>query len=141
MSPSVRRLPPRTIIAGLPKAAFPLLVAAGPKLLVAATQLSHCRIRRFAPTDRWIAVTERILAFASGGQWGRERAAAAPLWTASVTASFSRDEPLPPGAELQALQRGVQFYRNAKLMPDAKRATDLGMLVPSLPDFDQRVSE
>ena len=37
---------------------------------------------------------------------------------------------------MQALQRGVQFYRNARLLPDPKRATDLGMLF-GLPETSQ----
>lgn len=60
------------------------------------------------------------------------------MWTPSVTASFSRDEDLPDDAEKLALQRGVQFYRNSMLLPNVQRAVDLGMMVPTLPDFSFR---
>ena len=39
-------------------------------------------------------------------------------------------------AEKQALERGVQFYRNARLLPDSSRAVSLGMLY-ALPAEDQ----
>ena len=43
---------------GLPPAnqTHPFLTKSSPKLLLAATQLSYCRRRRFAPSDRWMAV-------------------------------------------------------------------------------------
>ena len=85
--------------------------------MVAATQLSHCRLRRFAPSARWMAVVSHILDFVSGGAW--KPPTSQPLWVPSVTASFSRDEKLPADAERQALVRGVQFYRNARLVSTA----------------------
>ena len=109
-----------------PNATWPLLATPRPGLMVAATQLSHCRLRRFAPSARWMAVVSHILDFVSGGAW--KPPASQPLWVPSVTASFSRDEKLPPDAERQALVRGVQFYRNARLLPTAARATELAML-------------
>jgi hypothetical protein len=39
-----------------------------------------------------------------------------------------RDETLPADAEHQALIRGVQFYRNARLLPNYRRAVALAML-------------
>eukprot|EP00750_Incisomonas_marina_P032186 INCI8939.2.p1 GENE.INCI8939.2~~INCI8939.2.p1 ORF type:complete len:787 (-),score=99.24 INCI8939.2:698-3058(-) len=127
---------------GLPKTSFPLLVSPAEKVLIAATQLSHCRSRRFAPAARWMALAEYIFDFASNSSWSKtEGATSATLWVPTVTASYNRSEPLPGDAELQALQRGVQFYRNARLLPDVSRATELGMLVPSMPDFDLRVRE
>lgn len=55
---------------GLPTSgSFPLLVAPTSNVLVAATQLSHCRSRRFAPTARWMALTKYVLDFVSGGKW------------------------------------------------------------------------
>jgi hypothetical protein len=132
---------------GLPTSdIYPLLVTVDNKVMVAATQLSHCRTRRFAPSDRWMAVATAVLDFASSGHWSASSSSfpdgrAAPLWTASVTASFSRDAQLPADSEMQALQRGVQFYRNARLLPDATRAVALGMMVPSLPDFDLRLRQ
>ena len=149
---------------GLPAATstYPLLARhpdAPDSVLVAATQLSRCRLRRFAPSTRWMAVTRRILEWASGGTWGQSAAVlpapagvpapnspssspppsppppSIPLWAPSVSASFSRSEPLPPSAELQALVRGVGFYRSSLLMPDARRARQLASLVPTRADL------
>jgi hypothetical protein len=108
-----------------PNVTFPLLVTHG-NVMLAATQLSHCRTRRFAPTTGWAAVIIRIFGFVSGGT--AQLPSAEKLWAAPVTPSFSSTEPLPPDAELQAMVRGVQYYRNARLMPNAKRATDLAGL-------------
>jgi|EP01046_Picozoa_sp_COSAG06_P036006 hypothetical protein len=101
---------------GLPPAndTWPLLASPAPDLMVAATQLSHCRLRRFAPAPRWMAVVSHILTFVSSGAWKPPSAGVSKLWVPSVTASFSRDEKLPADAEKQALIRGVQFYRNAR---------------------------
>ena len=108
-----------------PNATYPLLVRASGTLLVAATQLSRARARRFAPSAAWMVVVDRILAFASGTATG---SLPQPLWSPSVTASYNASEALPPDAEKNALWRGVQFYRRALLMPDAQRAGALSKL-------------
>jgi hypothetical protein len=100
---------------GLPPAAktFPLLArarAADPPVLAAATQLSHCRTRRFSPSARWMAVVAHVLGTVTGGQW-TPPAGGGALWVPTVAASFTATEPLPPDAELTAMQRGVGFYR------------------------------
>ena len=112
---------------GLPPATamHPLLVPATERLLVAATQLSQCRTRRFAPSRGWMAVVDRILTFTSQAAAG---SMPLPLWTPSVTASFTATETLPLDAEKQALLRGVQFYRNSLLMPTPERALQLASL-------------
>lgn len=111
-----------------PSQRFPLLTYAGDRVLVAATQLSHCRTRRFAPTARWMDVVAFVLTAVSSGAWVRP---SGDLWTPIVTASYARDEPLPADAERLALQRGVQFYRNARLLPTYRRATDLARIACS----------
>ena len=45
-----------------------------------------------------------------------------------MTPSFSRREVLPKDAELNAMRRGVEFYRRARLMPNAKAAAQLATL-------------
>lgn len=146
--------------------AYPFLALPAPNLLVAATQLSHARRRRFAPSDRWMQVVPvapalasqslcfcaaglaaaqhcqpmlnrqvaaYVLTFVSGGIW---RPPGGALWTPVVTASHGPAGPLPVDAERQALERGVQFYRNARLLPDVSRAVALGMLY-ALPAEEQ----
>jgi hypothetical protein len=72
-----------------------------------------------------VQVVEHILEFVSGGAWA---AGSLPLWVPTVGPSFDRKVPLPADAERMAVIRGVEFYRNARLLPDGKRATQLGML-------------
>ena len=91
-----------TAVFGLPPAneTHPFLVAASPELLVAATQLSYCRRRRFAPSDRWMAVVAHIFGVVSGGHW-KPSDTAEPLWVPAVGPSFGKQEALPADAERQ----------------------------------------
>ena len=66
-----------------PSHTFPFLVTASPTVMVAATQLSYCRRRRFAPSSRWMGVVAHILAFVSGGAWAPANTSV-PLWTPTV---------------------------------------------------------
>ena len=109
-----------------PNATWPMLARTSPTLMLAATQLSYCRRRRFAPSASWMAVVAHVLTFASGGTWKAKTGM--PLWTPAVTTSFGRLEVLPADAERQALLRGVQFYRSSRLLPTAERATELAQL-------------
>jgi hypothetical protein len=116
-------------------------------MMVAATQLSHCRTRRFSPSIQWMGVVAHILSFVSNGKWSAGAGAGAvagagagvdsisagsyskavensappptppPLWTPSVRASFSSTEQLPPSASKDALFRGVEMYRASRLLP------------------------
>jgi hypothetical protein len=81
-----------------PNVTFPLLVAVSDNVMLAATQLSHCRTRRFAPTVGWAEVVIRVLSFVSSGT--AQLPPAAQLWTSPVTPSFSATEVLPPDAEV-----------------------------------------
>lgn len=112
---------------GLPSSGvWPLLVRPTPTLMVAATQLSHCRTRRFAPNGRWVAVAVHVLSFVTDGRW--KQPLEVPLWTPAISATFDPDESLPANAELHAVLRGVDFYRRARLMPGGARANQLAMI-------------
>jgi hypothetical protein len=122
---------------GLPSSGvWPLLVRPTPTLMVAATQLSHCRTRRFAPNSRWIAVAVHVLSFVSDGRW--KQPLEAPLWRPAISATYSPTEMLPSDAERNALIRGVDFYRRARLLPGGARANQLAMLSVQQSAADQR---
>ena len=122
---------------GLPSSGvWPLLVRPTPRLMVAATQLSHCRTRRFAPNARWIAIAEHILSVVSDGRW--KQPLEAPLWTPAISATYSPTELLPYDAERNALIRGVDFYRRARLLPGGARANQLAILSVQQSAADQR---
>eukprot|EP00040_Diaphanoeca_grandis_P026893 m.151655 g.151655 ORF g.151655 m.151655 type:complete len:876 (+) comp30772_c0_seq2:72-2699(+) len=112
-----------------PNKTFPMLASpvGQPNILVGATQLSQFRTRRFSPTMRWNVVAQYIVEFVSGKAW-LAPPPTDPVFVASVTASFTRSEALPAGAELEAFVRGVQFYRNSRMLPTAQRASDLYIL-------------
>ena len=78
-----------SLLTGLPppNQTWSLLAQPSATLMVAATQLSHCRRRRFAPAPAWMSVVLLILEFASG----RKLSPKAPLWTPSVGPSYSRE--------------------------------------------------
>ncbi len=97
-------------IFGLPERTAPLLFEVSEDVLVAATSLSRFVSGRYAPQDAWRAIWHRILS------WLRPDAVVPELtWTPLVRASYGPNEALPEGFERQALERGLQWYRNAKM--------------------------
>ena len=115
-----------------PNRTWSLLVESSDRsLLVAATQISRCATRRFAPSARWMVVVRRILAFVTTGG-GAPRSTAAtplpPLWSPVVTPSWSATEALPPSAERDAVARGVAWFRRSMSMPGVVQASQLASL-------------
>ena len=120
---------------GLPQSnrTWPMLATPSDDLMIAATQLSRARTRRFSPSARWYAVFDQILNFTSSGTWQNRAATAvwapgdareparrgppATLWTPRVAASFPRDGALPASAASDALIRGVDWFHRARLLP------------------------
>ena len=121
---------------GLPPSnlTYPLLsIASKAPLMVAATQLSRARQRRFAPSNRWQTIFSSVLSWVSNGSWQRPDTPNSslheqPLWNASVSPSYPAIGPLPPSAELDAVTRGVRFYQRARLLPSAAAAVELARL-------------
>ena len=107
-----------------PNRTFPLLVEASDVLLVAATQLSRCRTRRFAPSARWMTVVRRILAFVGAGN----SASLEPIWVPVVRPTYSATEVLPLTAEHDALVRGMRWFVSSMNMPGVKQASQLATL-------------
>ena len=83
-------------------------------VLVATTKLSHFLTGRYAPTKSWGIVWNWILTWLSP---------TAPHslgeYKAVVSPSFPPDQPLPENAELNAFQKGVEWYSKAKLIVDS----------------------
>lgn len=87
-------------------------------ILVATTMLSHFVTGRYAPTDAWAPIWRMIL------HWLEPALQGPPLrWTPTVRPSYGREEPLPPEAERDALQRGVSWFGRSRLFlePSGKR--------------------
>jgi hypothetical protein len=128
---------------GLPKQVHPLLFEhpADSRLLVATAKLSGFVKGRYAPTEAWQTVWQGIL------RWLAPGANVPPLqWSPAVQPTYNRTEMLPPDAERIAFTRGVEWFRNSKLLLHPSRLTEvqsaiksgslLGMPLPEAPVGD-----
>ena len=102
-----------TAVFGLPsRDVFPILFehpAGG--ILVATTALSRFVTARYAPSEAWRTIWERILAWLCGDC----RSASAMRWTPAVQPSYGPKARLPADAEGLALRRGVAWFENSRL--------------------------
>jgi len=96
---------------GIPSSARPILFENGRGLLVATTNLSQFVTGRYAPLDAWPVIWSAILSWLADGK---------PLpelrFEPSVHASYAKDGPMPSDREHQAVIRGVDWYRKARLL-------------------------
>eukprot|EP01062_Namystynia_karyoxenos_P015690 TRINITY_DN15711_c0_g2_i1.p1 TRINITY_DN15711_c0_g2~~TRINITY_DN15711_c0_g2_i1.p1 ORF type:complete len:834 (+),score=185.28 TRINITY_DN15711_c0_g2_i1:88-2589(+) len=111
-----------TAVDGLPKrpgSVSALLSELPGTVLVASTQLSQCRTRRFSPNAHWLAVWQYVLARLAG--------AAAPQlrWEPTVRPAFGAGAPLPPDAELAAMERAVEWYNVSGMLVAPERLSEL----------------
>ncbi len=100
-----------TALYGLPEQSAPVLFE-HPRsdILVATTKLSQFVTGRYAPADAWRGVWRWIL------QWACPDVVVQELTvTPVVRPAYAADGILPEDAELDAAQRGVSWFRNAKL--------------------------
>ena len=100
-------------IYGLPqKDVWPILFEhPGRPLLVATTKLSHFITGRYAPTEAWEPVWLMILRWLQPGLDHR-----GIRWTPPVRPTYTRAAVLPADVELQAFQRGVDWFGRSRLM-------------------------
>ncbi|MBU7004194.1 MAG: hypothetical protein HXS50_01410, partial [Theionarchaea archaeon] len=97
---------------GLPEHQNPLL-ARHPRLdlLIGTTKLSNFATGRYSPADDWGHVWQAILGWLTGGRW-----ATSLDWRPGVTPAYSREEALPAEVELEALERGLNWFTNSGLL-------------------------
>lgn len=97
---------------GLPEAQSPILFEMPDRrLLVSTTKLSHFVTGRYAPYESWQDIIGGILGWLSP-----DAEIPTPQWEPTVRASYSRNAELPEDFELRALRRGIQWYKNAKMI-------------------------
>ncbi|NQT41399.1 MAG: discoidin domain-containing protein [Planctomycetes bacterium] len=117
---------------GLPKKTSPILFEMPQgNVLVATTSLSRFVTGRYAPQDSWRNIWAAILT------WLAPEAVIPPLrWTPTVRATYTRDEKLPTDYEHQAIRRGVEWYKRAKMIihPSFEKQVAGQNWVESLPD-------
>ncbi|HZY62228.1 MAG TPA: hypothetical protein VFE38_06835 [Edaphobacter sp.] len=90
----------------------PILFESKPDILmVATTKLSAFQTARYGPHDAWLEIWAKILQWLSGN-----RRVSSPYSLPTVGPSFQRDQVLPHEVERRALQRGIDWFSNAKLL-------------------------
>lgn len=116
---------------GLPKQTYPLLFEhPNATILVSTTKLSNFITARYAPLDAWPEIWKLILSWLQPGKQIPDL-----QWTPSVHPMFSCNSKLPENAVLNAIKRGTDWYRNARLLihPSWKDKADYyGHLYPSI---------
>jgi hypothetical protein len=101
-----------TAVYGIPSDARALLFEYGPtNSLIATTKLSQMITGRYAPHEAWPIIWNAILAWVNGGT---------PLpnlrFGASVHSSYGPADALPEDHEKNAVLRGVNWYKNARML-------------------------
>lgn len=102
---------------GLPDQTFPVLgkvhqLDGQDNLMVSTTKLSQFIAGRYAPQKAMQAVWAHILRFVEG-----EEAPVRNLeWTPDVRTSYIREQKLPANAASLAVQRGMDWYTNSKML-------------------------
>lgn len=97
---------------GVTEAAHPLLFEhpAG-NMLVATTKLSQFVTGRYAPTEAWGPIWQRILKYLAP-----EKTIPPLKWTPTVRPMYGPDQPLPADALDKAVRRGVDYYQKSRLL-------------------------
>ena len=101
---------------GLPKVTFPILSEIPQSednggLMVSTTKLSQFITGRYAPADAWRAIWKHVLAWLQPN-----RKIEALKWAPAVRPSFNPNEALPADAEKKALERGISWYFNSRMI-------------------------
>lgn len=96
---------------GVPMSASPILFEHHSRLLVATTKLSQFVTGRYAPLDAWPTIWRTILEWLSD-----EEAVPDFKFEPSVQASYGKNQQMPSDHERQAVIRGVDWYRKARLL-------------------------
>lgn len=110
---------------------YPILFElANKNVLVSTTKLSQFITARYEPNAAWTLVWRRILGWVTAGQ-----GPTSVSWTPVVRPTSDAVEALPASAETQAFRRGVAWYKNAKMFPQASwsQRRDAGVPVPVQP--------
>lgn len=112
---------------GLPDETHPILFEHN-NLLVATTKLSQLQTARYAPAEAWQSIWQWILSYVTGTLQDTL------TWNATVRPSFKKDETLTEDAETQAIQRGVQWFHDAKLLVHPNWQAEATRRVVAFPD-------
>ncbi len=111
-------------IYGLPEKVSPLLFEMeGTPALIALTNLSNFVTGRYSPHEEWHKVWKQILGYLLPDT------KISPLaYEPRITTTYSKTEALPTGAKQQSIQRGIDWFKNAKMLISPHFSDTLEML-------------
>jgi hypothetical protein len=114
-------------IFGLPEKHFPLLFEMeNERVLVATTNLSRFVSGRYAPAKEWASTWSKILEFVLPG------VKLEPLhWEPVVKPSYAKADLLPEDFQRNSILRGVEWYKNARMLIPHNYKDSLTQLVES----------
>ncbi|WP_372936849.1 hypothetical protein, partial [Mariniphaga sediminis] len=114
-------------IFGLPEKYFPLLFEMeNERVLVATTNLSRFVSGRYAPAKEWAATWSGILEFVLPG------VKLEPLhWEPVVKPSYAKADLLPEDFQRNSILRGVEWYKNARMLIPHNYEDSLTQLIES----------
>lgn len=99
-------------IYGLPEKSDPLLFQLSDSpVLVSTTSLSNFISGRYAPQQAWGLLWKEILEYLLP-----EKEINALLWDPEVRTTYEKDEQLPPDYQRRSIEKGIEWYANAKML-------------------------
>lgn len=111
---------------GIPATASPILFRLpGQNVLIATTKLSDFVTRRYAPTEDWNVLWERILGMLD------PEAQISLKWKPTVYPAYGPDDKLPADAERRAFRDGAAWYHNSRLLVNRKEMPEVEKLLLS----------
>ncbi|WP_430973192.1 hypothetical protein [Sunxiuqinia rutila] len=114
-------------IFGLPEKQYPLLLEMNDwPILLSTTNLSGFVSGRYAPSKEWGAVWQNILEFVMPGIELEDLS-----WEPVVGATYAKEEPMPADYEKESFSRGVEWYKNARMLIPASYKDTLRKMVDS----------
>lgn len=114
-------------IYGLPAKTDPLLFEIpDSQLLISTTSFSNFVSGRYAPQQTWGAIWEKILEYVLPGEKIKKL-----VWEPEVTVTYKKKEKLPRNFQIKSIQRGIDWYSNAKMLVAGSCADSLQSLIDS----------
>ena len=122
-------------IYGIPESASPILFKLPNRdVLVATTKLSGFVSGRYAPSEEWGILWERILGMLDPSS------KVSLKWTPTVHPAYGMDEKMPADAEHRAFALGADWYLNSRLLvskqewPEIKKQLESGVEIRQVPN-------
>ncbi len=105
---------------GIPENAFPILFEIPERrMIIATTKLSDFVTARYAPTEHWTIIWEKLLAQLSGDDTIRLKS------SPTVAPTYAATEKLPRDFEKRAFNAAANWIHNSRLLVPAERTNEI----------------